>query len=242
MKRFGLIGRPLGHSYSAEYFSDKFAREHIAGCYDLFELPSIDDLNSLPDDICGFNVTIPYKREIMPLLDEISEEARAVGAVNCVACRNGRRIGYNTDVIGVRSTLDTLLADAASPVKALLLGTGGASRAVRYVLGERNIEFATVSRNPSGGELSYEGLSPETIAEYRLIVNATPSGMYPHIEEAPLLPYEALTEGHYLFDLIYNPPVTRFLRYGLSAGAHIANGERMFVGQAEASWRIWNAD
>ena len=241
MKHYGLIGRPLGHSASAKYFTTKFSREAIDAEYSLYELPDIGAIEALlPKDIEGFNVNIPYKRDIMPLLDEISPEAQAVGAVNCVKCHDGRRTGYNTDVVGIRHSLDTLLGGEAEGVKALVLGTGGASQAVQYVLSERGIEHLIVSRDTTRGDLTYEDVTPEIVAEYRLIINATPVGMYPHTEEAPALPYAALTEANYLFDTIYNPVLTEFLRLGAQAGAHTINGQEMFTAQAEASWEIWN--
>lgn len=241
MKHYGLIGRPLGHSASARYFGQKFSREGLDAEYTLYELPEIGALEDmLPSDIEGFNVTIPYKREVMPLLDSISPEAQAVGAVNCVRCRDGRRTGYNTDVVGIRHSLDTLLGAENHALKALVLGTGGASQAVRYVLAERGIEYLIVSRNTTRGDITYEDITPEIVAEYRLIINATPVGMYPKVEEAPALPYTALTEANYLFDTIYNPAQTEFLRRGAEAGAHTLNGVEMFTAQAEASWKIWN--
>lgn len=240
MRRFGLIGRPLGHSNSARYFTAKFEREHIDAEYGLYELQEIAALDAvLPDDMEGFNVTIPYKKDVIAYLDDVSDEARAIGAVNCVKCRGGRRVGFNTDIEGVRRSLDRLLGDGAA-VKAMLLGTGGAAQAVEYVLMERNIEFAIVSRDPLRGNMTYADITPDTLSEYGLIINATPVGMFPHVDEAPELPYDALTHGHYLFDTIYNPPCTRFLELGAEAGAATLNGETMFVSQAEASWRIWN--
>jgi shikimate dehydrogenase len=240
MKHYGLIGRPLGHSASARYFKAKFEREAIDAEYTLYELPEIGAVEELlPENIEGFNVTIPYKREIMPLLDEISPEAQAVGAVNCVKCSADRKVGYNTDVVGIRHSLDALLGSVEG-VKALVLGTGGASQAVQYVLAERGIEYLIISRDRVKGNLTYEELTPEIVAEYRLIVNATPVGMFPHTEEAPTLPYEALTSDNYLFDTIYNPEQTKFLRLGASFGAHTMNGVVMFEAQAEASWRIWS--
>ncbi len=240
MKRYGLIGRPLGHSASARYFTAKFEREGIDAEYALYELSDIGAVETmLPADIKGFNVTIPYKRDIMPLLDEISSEAQAVGAVNCVKCCNGQRIGYNTDVVGIRYSLDQLLGGEEN-IKALVLGTGGASQAVQYVLAERGIEYLIVSRDPMKGNITYDDLTPEIVSEYRLIINATPVGMYPHIDEAPTLPYEALTGANLLFDTIYNPAHTKFLARGECAGAQTINGEMMFEAQAEASWRIWN--
>lgn len=240
-KLYGLIGRPLGHSASARYFGEKFLREGISAQYDLYELPEIGAVEELlPPDIEGFNVTIPYKREIMPLLDEISPEAQAVGAVNCVRCKAGRRVGYNTDVVGIRHSLDALLAGQHQGLKALVLGTGGASQAVQYVLTERGIEYLLVSRDATRGNLAYEDITPEIVAEYRLIINATPVGMYPHIEEAPALPYDALTGANYLFDTIYNPAQTEFLKRGERFGAQTINGVMMFEAQAEASWEIWS--
>lgn len=240
MKHYGLIGRPLGHSASARYFTAKFEREGVDAEYALYELPEIGALERLlPSDIEGFNVTIPYKREIMPLLDAISAEAQAVGAVNCVKCCAGRRTGYNTDVVGIRHTLNRVLGSEEG-VKALVLGTGGASQAVQYVLAERGIEYLIVSRDLMRGNLTYEDLTPEIVAEYRLIINATPVGMYPHTEQAPALPYDALTGANILFDTIYNPVRTEFLARGESAGAQTINGEAMFEAQAEASWQIWN--
>ena len=241
MRRYGLIGRPLGHSASARYFASKFSREVITDAeYCLYELPAIEALGELlPSDIDGFNVTIPYKREIMPLLDEISPEAQAVGAVNCVKCSAGRRVGYNTDVVGIRRSLEVLLG-AEEGVKALVLGTGGASQAVQYVLRERGIDYLVVSRDRVRGDLAYEDVTAEVVAEYRLIINATPVGMYPHTAEAPELPYGSLSERNFLFDTIYNPAQTEFLLRGERAGAQTINGVAMFESQAEASWEIWN--
>lgn len=243
MRKYGLIGYPLGHSASARYFTAKFGREGIADAsYALYELPSIDQLPALlakTPELCGFNVTIPYKRQIIPYLDEMSYEARNIGAVNCVRREGGRLVGYNTDVIGLRASLGDFLA-GDMPERALVLGTGGASQAVQYVLAEMGIEFLLVSRDPARGNCCYDDLSCEMIASHRLIVNATPVGTYPDTEAAPKLPYAFLSPDHYLFDLVYNPPLTSFLDYGRQRGAHIRNGEGMFVGQAEAAWEIWN--
>ena len=240
MRRYGIIGRPLGQSKSAEYFSAKFGREGIEAEFKLYELPRVEDIESLPDDILGFNVTIPYKQAIIPLLDEVSEEARAIGAVNCVKCSGGRRCGYNTDVVGIRRTLDRLVGDE-SVGKALILGTGGASKAIQFALAERSIQFDLVSRDPMRGNLTYGDITGDLLKEYRLIVNATPVGMYPNIDEAPQLPYDALDSRHLLFDFIYNPDETVFLKYGVAANAATINGRLMFVEQAEAAWRIWNS-
>lgn len=242
MKEYGLIGRPLGHSASARYFAEKFRSEGMADCsYSLFELPSIDDLSRLladHPDLCGFNVTIPYKREVMRCLDDLSDEARNIGAVNCVRCRGGRLTGFNTDVIGLRQSLARFLG--VLPERALILGTGGASQAVQYVLSEMGIAFDLVSRDPAKGNYTYDNLPCEAVEEAKLIVNASPVGTYPNVDDAPRIPYAFVSPEHYLFDLVYNPPLTSFLDYGRQRGARICNGQEMFVEQAEASWRIWN--
>ena len=243
MKRYGLIGRPLGHSFSAGYFAAKFRREGITGCdYALYELPSIEALPELlgaQPELQGFNVTIPYKQRIFDYLDDVSEEAARIGAVNCVRRDGGRLTGFNTDIEGVRLSLRLLLGDDL-PEAALVLGTGGASQAVQYALAEAEIPYAVVSRDPARGNFLYDDLRPEVVAGHRLIVNATPVGTFPHVDEAPLLPYEALTAAHYLFDLVYNPERTQFLLRGERQGAHTLNGLPMLEAQAEASWRIWN--
>lgn len=243
MRRYGLIGRPLGHSASAAYFTEKFRREGLADeCrYDLFELPAIDDLPRLLDEIpelCGFNVTIPYKQRIIPYLDDLSYDARNIGAVNCVKRDGGRLTGYNTDVVGLRASLGEFLGGRL-PEAALVLGTGGASQAVQYVLTEMGIPYELVSRDAAKGSLTYDTLSCDDVQSHRLIVNATPIGTYPAVDEAPRLPYAFVSPDHYLFDLVYNPPLTQFLDYGRQRGAHICNGRAMLVGQAEAAWKIW---
>ncbi len=244
MRQFGLIGRPLGHSASAIYFAEKFSKEHITHCsYALYELPSIDSFPDLLREnpaLCGLNVTIPYKREVISYLDTLSTEAAAIGAVNCILRRDdGCLEGHNTDVIGLRAALDELLG-CDEPERALILGTGGASQAVQYALAERNIAFDLVSRNAAKGNFTYDDLPVEVVERSVLIVNASPIGTYPCTEEAPRIPYAYLTPRHRLLDLVYNPPLTQFLDYGRQRGAHILNGETMFRAQAEASWRIWN--
>ena len=246
MRRFGLIGRPLGHSASAAYFTEKFAREGRPDCaYALYELPSIEALPELLDrekELCGLNVTIPYKREVMRYLDSVSPEAQAIGAVNCIRrTADGRLEGFNTDIIGLREALSELLG-FAEPEEALILGTGGASQAVQYALAERGIPFALVSRDPAKGNYTYDNLPCEVVGRSRLIVNASPVGTYPNVDEAPRIPYAYVTPDHYLLDLVYNPEVTQFLDYGRQRGARVLNGRTMFVEQAEASWRIWNGE
>lgn len=243
MRRFGIIGRPLGHSASARHFSAKFEREGLACAYEQYELPSIESLpellRSLPE-LEGFNVTIPYKQQVMRYLDGLSAEAERIGAVNCVRrTAEGKLIGYNTDIIGLRVALDELLGATAID-HALVLGTGGASQAVQYALTEREIPFDLVSRSAATGNYTYDNLPAEVVEASKLIINATPVGTWPKVEEAPRIPYAYLTPEHHLLDLVYNPPLTQFLDYGKQRGARIMNGERMFLGQAEANWTIWN--
>ena len=238
MKEFGLIGRPLGHSASASYFAEKFAAQSIDAHYALYELESIERVETLRGKLCGFNVTIPYKKQILPYLATISEEAAKVGAVNCVNIDSkGDMHGYNTDVVGIRATLSGY--DLMGR-KALILGTGGAAAAVQFVLEELGMDVVSVSRTAGENRMTYSEVTDEVIASTTLIVNATPVGMYPHTDEAPELPYSALTANHILFDLIYNPAKTLFLERGEQQGAKVLSGDEMFRRQAEASWEIWN--
>lgn len=239
MKHFGLIGYPLVHSFSARYFNEKFTRERIDAEYSLLEIASVGELEKYVGRLTGFNVTIPYKKAVIPYLAQISDEARAVGAVNCVKVESdGRLHGYNTDVEGIRATL-AQCGDLLR-TKALVLGSGGAAAAVKFVLKEAGTDFMTVSRSDDRGNCTYSDLTPELIRERRLIINTTPLGMYPETDAMPDIPYSALTREHILFDLIYNPEQTRFLQEGAARGARTFNGREMFVRQAEASWRIWN--
>lgn len=243
MFRFGLIGKPLSHSFSQRFFNEKFEREGLADHrYDLFELPDISDLTDLVSsvpDLRGLNVTIPYKRSVMPLLSEVDRLASAVGAVNTIRIREGRMTGHNTDVEGFREVLLPLL-DGQRP-RALVLGSGGASRAVAFVLREAGIRFRVVSRDASRGDLTYEQLEPILVDVCSLIINTTPLGMHPDESGLPPLPFQAIGEKHLLFDLVYNPAETRFLREGAARGARTCNGLAMLHAQAEASWRIWNS-
>ena len=244
MQIYGIIGYPLGHSCSPRYFNEKFQKENIAAEYRSFEMPDIRQLSTLlqqTPDLCGFNVTIPHKQNILPFLDEISEEARVIGAVNCVKVShpNGHPylVGYNTDMYGFRKALLEFIPAAIS--KALILGNGGAAKAVRYALHSLNMEVSTVSRTPrQADEIGYAAL-PDLITGYPLIVNTTPLGTWPDTSEFPPLPYELLTAGHYLFDLVYNPETTTFMQKGKAAGAHACNGYAMWLGQAEKNWEIW---
>lgn len=243
MRRFGLIGKKLGHSFSAKYFAEKFDREAIVGCeYSLYELPEIECVCEfmLTPELVGFNVTIPYKQQIIPYLDELDRQASEVGAVNCVKiCRDGKKIGYNTDVDGIRLSLDKLLGDNKIDA-ALILGTGGAAQAVQYVLRERGIAYKEVSRDKSKGNITYDELTQEILNAHRLIVNASPVGMYPACDQVPNIPYAMLSESHYLFDLVYNPLQTRFMELGALQGAKTISGIDMLYAQAESAWEIWN--
>ena len=242
MREFGIIGRPLGHSASARHFTAKFENEGLDCHFAQYELPSIEALPELLERVPleGFNVTIPYKQQVMRYLDGLSDEAAKIGAVNCVRRHaDGRLIGHNTDIIGLRVALAELL-DGVVPEHALVLGTGGASQAVQYALTELEIPFDLISRDPVKGNYTYDNLPVEVVAESKLIINATPVGTWPNVEEAPRIPYAYLTPEHHLLDLVYNPPLTQFLDYGQQRGAKIMNGERMFLGQAAAGWAIWN--
>ena len=245
MKRFGLIGKKLGHSFSAKYFAEKFEREGLQECdYSLYELPEIECVKEfmLTPGLVGFNVTIPYKQQIIPYLDALDEQAREVGAVNCVKIeRDGRRVGYNTDVDGIRLSLDKLLGEEKVSA-ALILGTGGASQAVQYVLRERGISYKVVSREKDKADLTYDDLTQDVMATHRLIINASPVGMYPACENCPNIPYAMLSGSHYLFDLVYNPLTTRFMELGAEQGAATLSGIDMLYAQAESAWKIWCRD
>lgn len=244
MRRFGIIGRPLGHSMSKAYFDKKFTAEGFGDCrFDKFQLERIGELDSViaryGDELQGFCVTIPYKKDIVGRLDEISDEARTIGAVNCVRVKDGKLTGYNTDALGFRVALERFLGAERS--RALVLGTGGASCAVRWVLENMGIEYRMVSRTGGTGLMTYDELTPNIIEANKLIVNTTPLGTFPSVDGKPRLPYDAIGVGHYLFDLVYNPPVTAFMAEGEKRGARTMNGETMFLAQAEQNWRIWNA-
>ena len=245
MKRFGLIGKKLGHSFSAKYFAEKFEREGLQECdYSLYELPEIECVKEfmLTPDLVGFNVTIPYKQQIISYLDDLDAQAREVGAVNCVKIeRDGRRVGYNTDVDGIRLSLDKLLGEETVG-SALVLGTGGAAQAVQYVLRERGVNYKVVSREKGKADLTYDDLAQEVMSAHRLIINASPVGMYPACDNAPNIPYAMLSGSHFLFDLVYNPLTTRFMELGAEQGAATLSGIDMLYAQAESAWKIWNRD
>ena len=238
---YGLIGYPLTHSFSPKYFAEKFEREGIDAEYRAFELPNIAGFPELVEetaDLRGVNVTIPYKIYIIPYLDRMTEAALGVGAVNCVDIRDGKLTGYNTDVTGFAESLKPLLKSHHK--YALVLGTGGSSLAVKYVLEELEIEYVSVSRTKKPEGLTYDELTIPLVKASTLIINTTPVGMHPKVEDHPALPYEGITERHLLYDLVYNPEETKFLTLAKGRGATIKNGLEMLHLQAEASWRIWN--
>lgn len=244
MKTYGLLGRTLNYSFSKKWFEEKFTREHLSDLvYKNFELPNIVELPQLlqqETNLQGFNITIPYKQDVIAYLHRCTAVVQQLGACNCVRVEEDKSLsGFNTDVIGFRGALDQQLS--AKPEAALILGSGGASKAVQFVLSEMGIEWKLVSRSGLQG-LSYHEVTADVLRTHTLIVNTTPLGTYPNIDEMPQLPYEHLGPGHLLFDLVYNPKTTAFMKEGLSRGARVSNGYDMLVLQAEASWRIWNRE
>jgi len=243
MPLYGLIGFPLSQSFSKRYFTGKFEKEGITGCrYEAFEIPSIQHLPELLQkhpDLAGFNVTIPYKQEVMAFLDELDGEAGSIGACNCIRIAGGKLKGYNTDAAAFETTLLQQLQPHHT--QALILGTGGAAQAVRYTLEKLGISYRYVSRTPGENEWGYGDLTEAIMEANTLIINTTPLGSYPKTEGKPDLPYALISPRHYLYDLVYNPPLTAFLNEGKERGAIIKNGYDMLVAQAELSWNIWNS-
>ena len=244
MDKYGLIGYPLQHSFSISYFSEKFQNEYINAKYINFEIPTIDALPEIlasNPELKGLNVTIPYKEKVISFLDTVSPEARAIGAVNVIRVEHkGNDIvlkGYNSDLIGFTQSIQPMLRPYHK--KALILGTGGASKAINYGLKSLGLDTVLVSRFERPGTIQYEKITPEVIEEYNVIVNCTPCGMYPHFEECPNLPYEAMSNKTLLYDLIYNPDQTLFMKKGLRMGATVKNGLEMLLLQAFASWEFW---
>lgn len=241
MDKYGIIGYPLGHSFSRAFFTEKFQREHIDAEYVNFEIPSADMLPGIVQtnsNLCGLNVTLPYKEAVIPMLDELSDEAKEIGAVNVIRVRDGRLKGFNSDIIGFMDSIRPLLKPWHQ--HALVLGTGGASRAIRVGLQRLGIEWTYVSRTPAPGRLTYADLTPEFMEHYQVIVNCSPVGMFPHVDACPDIPYQLLTHRHLLYDLVYNPQETLFLKRGAEHGAAVKNGLEMLHLQALASWRFWN--
>ena len=242
MKTYGLLGKNIDYSFSRAYFSEKFKLENINARYQNFDLENLDDFQKIikRKDIAGLNVTIPYKELIIPHLDELNEDARQIRAVNTIKFeKNSGLTGYNTDYIGFLQSLKPHLK--AQHKKALILGTGGASKAVAYAFKKLDIDFTLVSRNPKEGAASYADLTKEQIQQSKLIVNTTPLGTHPRVEEYPPLPFQFITSEHFVYDLIYNPEVTQFLKRSAQQGAKICNGHKMLELQAEKAWEIWNS-
>jgi len=239
---YGLLGKNIGYSFSRGYFSEKFQKENLDHQYTNFDLDQIDSVTDLLLDpkIKGMNVTIPYKEEIIPFLDILDPIAKEIGAVNVIKFEKGKKtIGYNSDYYGFTTSLKPLLHDDIT--KALILGTGGASKAIAFALGKLGIHHTFVSRNPGIDDLSYQDLDKEVLKSNKLIINCTPLGTHPDIEAYPDIPYQYLTEKHVLYDLIYNPDQTAFMKKGILQGAKVTNGLKMLILQAEKSWEIWNS-
>jgi len=242
-KRFGLLGKNIEYSFSRNYFSTKFSNQNLDNCsYVNFDLPFLEGfeeiLNNEPH-LCGLNVTIPYKKKVIPFLDHISEESKAIGAVNTIVWnKEGKTIGHNTDHVGFKKALTEKIG--SMPKRALILGTGGASNAVQYALKSLDCEATFVSRTAKRNQLTYDKLDNKVIANTRLIINTTPLGTFPNINKAPSIPYELLNANHFLFDLIYNPSETLFMKKAKDQGSQTINGYQMLVYQAEKSWELWN--
>ncbi|MGA1544016.1 MAG: shikimate dehydrogenase family protein [Saprospiraceae bacterium] len=242
--RFGLIGYPLTHSFSKRYFTEKFEKEGLSKDfqYDLFPIENASDFKNiivLHPELKGINVTIPHKESVMPLLDEIDESASTIGAVNTIKIERGKTKGYNTDVIGFKQSLQTFLGGVLIK-QALILGTGGAGKAVAYVLQQMNISFEWVSRGSAKGVLKYPSLKGR-LNDFQLIINTTPLGTFPNVDACPDIPYQELTNQHFLFDLVYNPTTTTFMDKGLKANCKVINGLEMLHLQADSAWEIWNS-
>jgi len=248
VKKLGLIGYPLSHSFSKKYFAEKFKREGIRGYeYDLYPLESIESLKDLlqkETSLVGLNVTIPYKQQVIPYLDALNDDAKSIGAVNTIKIVNGLLTGYNTDVYGFEYSLLDLIKQskeqrAIANMKALILGTGGASKAVAYVLKKLNISYVFVSRSKTKVTLTYDEISPRIMDDHSIIINTTPLGMAPNVKSSPAIPYALLSRHHLFYDLVYNPEKTVFLEYAQNRGCPTKNGLEMLHLQAEKSWEIW---
>jgi shikimate dehydrogenase len=247
MRKFGLIGYPLGHSFSKKYFTEKFSREHIKGCsYENYPLTNISQITDLirDNELEGLNVTIPYKSSVIKFLDKIDPEAEAIGALNVIKIKRttGKTElrGFNSDMTGI---MDTLIPVLSPEIKnALVLGTGGSSKAVCYVLTKLNIHYTLISREKQSFCLTYSDINSEILGKTRLIINTTPLGMYPETKSKPDLNYDLLGSRHILFDLVYNPEITEFLKIGKERGCTVLSGIKMLHSQAERSWGIWNND
>jgi shikimate dehydrogenase len=243
MRTLGIIGNPLSHSFSKKFFDQKIAAEKLNDVqFKEFQLPDISALEIVLNaerSLQGFAVTIPYKKEVIDFLTESSDEVKKIGACNCVRIKEGKLYGYNTDIIGFEDSFKKHLQPQHT--KALLLGTGGAAAAVEYVLRKLDIDFLNLSRKPFANQLTYSDIDERLLKEYKIIINTTPLGTFPNVEEAPDIPYHLITSEHYCFDLIYNPSVTKFLKLSAERGAVTQNGYEMLILQAEKNWKIWNS-
>ena len=244
-RKFGLLGYPLQHSFSRGYHNERFARWGLDAVYDNYELSDLSQLRSIVErdkELEGLNVTIPYKQAVMPLLDDIDPVAQAIGAVNVIRIERAdgavRMVGYNSDYVGFRNSITPLLKPHHT--HALVLGTGGASKAVCAALADMGIAVVRVSRTPRQGELGYDALTAEVMAQCTIVVNTTPLGMYPHVDACAPIPYELLTSRHLCYDVVYNPTTTLFMQRASQHGATVCNGLEMLYGQADAAWDIWN--
>ncbi|SEW49576.1 shikimate dehydrogenase [Chryseobacterium wanjuense] len=237
-KKLGLVGRNISYSFSKKFFEDKFQKLMLKGysynIFDLSEIKEVENLFSAPD-LLGFNVTIPYKEKIIDYLDELSDEAQKIGAVNCVLIQNGKKTGYNTDAFGFEKTL--LLHKKPHHTSAIILGNGGAAKAVKYVLDKNGISSITVSRNT---EINFENLDKETVENHKIIIQCTPVGTFPNVEDCLSFPFDGLSKDHLIIDLIYNPNYTQFIINASEKGAKTVNGYYMLEQQAEKAWEIWN--
>ncbi|MGF7231881.1 shikimate dehydrogenase family protein [Arachidicoccus sp.] len=241
MNKYGIVGFPLSHSFSQKYFSQKFLDEGVTNAvFENYEIADISGISTLIQDseLKGFCITIPHKKNIIPFLTDSTDAVKKMGACNCVNLRGGKLFGHNTDVIGFEKSFAPHLK--SHHTKALILGTGGAAAAVQFVLEKLHIDYRFVSRNKTEGNLSYNELTKDILDAYTIIINCTPLGTYPKVDEMPEIPYQFISPAHYLFDLVYNPPLTKFLALGKEKGAIIQNGYEMLVIQAEENWRIWN--
>jgi len=241
MAKYGLIGKTLSHSFSKQFFSSKFAKEGLPDSYENIELEAISMVSEilLKGEFSGLNVTIPYKQSILPFLDELSPEAEQIGAVNTVVLRDGKSIGHNTDAHGFHQSIKPFLTNKHE--RALLLGTGGASLAVAYVLKNIGIDVHFVSRTPENGQFAYEEINQHMVNAFKLVVNCTPVGTFPNVDDSVQFPFEFLSEDHLCVDLIYNPAETKFLRLSKENGATILNGESMLKEQALKAWELWDS-